>query len=151
MIVLRNFEPKDLSRVYDIERKSFKDPYHVLFLMNLYDLYPEGFFVAERYGVVVGYAISRQEGAGGHVLAIAVDPMERRKGIGNALMRRVLDHFIGLGLSDVWLEVRVSNSNAIKFYKDLGFVEKRIMVGYYSDGEDAVILEKKLPDGGELT
>ncbi len=151
MIVIRNFEPKDLSRVYDIERKSFKDPYHVLFLMNLYDLYPEGFFVAERYGVVVGYAISRQEGASGHVLAIAVDPMERRKGIGNTLMRRVLDHFISLSLSDVWLEVRVSNSNAIRFYKDLGFVEKRIMVGYYSDGEDAVILEKKLPDGGELT
>ncbi len=144
MIVIRNFEPRDLSRVYEIERESFKDPYHVLFLMNLYDLYPEGFFVAEKNGVVMGYVISRQEGSSGHVLAIAVDPRARGTGIGTALMQRVMDLFLSLGLTDVWLEVRLSNLNAIKFYKDLGFVESRIMVGYYSDGESAVVLEKKL-------
>lgn len=143
MIFIRNFRPADLSRVYDIEKQSFKDPYHVLFLINLYDLYPDGFFVAEKDGIVIGYAISRVIDTRGHVLAIAIAPEYRLQGIGKALMNRVIQHFLDNGIKSVWLEVRASNRGALMFYKKLGFYEVRVMKGYYSDKEDAVVLEKR--------
>lgn len=144
MILVRKFRPTDLGRVYNIERRSFKDPYHVLFLMNLYDLYPEGFFVVEKNGMVIGYVISREVERSGHVVAIAVAEDHRRNGIGGVLMRRVAEHFLSVDVKHLWLEVRVSNEAAIKFYKSLGFGEQTVMKGYYSDGEDAVILERWL-------
>lgn len=142
MIVIRNFRPTDLSRVYDIEKRSFKDPYHVLFLINLYDLYPEGFFVAEKNGVVVGYIISRKIGGSGHILAIAVAPEHRRMGIGKALMERVVQHFLANNVKRIWLEVRASNKGAIIFYKKIGFHVVKTVRRYYADKEDAVVLEK---------
>jgi ribosomal-protein-alanine N-acetyltransferase len=46
------------------------------------------------------------------------------------------------GVVELWLEVRVSNTRAVKFYKRLGYVEKGILKGYYADGEDAMLLKK---------
>ena len=144
MLLVRGFTPRDLGRVYDIECKSFKDPYHVMVLLNLYELYPESFFVAEEDGVVVGYVISRRVDTSGHVLAIATDPGHRGRGIGKVLMATVMEHFLKIGARDIWLEVRASNEVAIWFYKGLGFGEAGRARGYYSDGEEALIFKKKL-------
>lgn len=144
MIFIRNFKPKDLGKVYEIECESFADPYHVMFLLNLYELYRDTFFVAEKDGIVVGYVISRVVSDRGHVLAIAVDPKHRKKGIGRALMDVVEERLRESKAREIWLEVRVSNRGAIEFYKKLGFVERGFMPHYYSDGEDAIILKKYL-------
>jgi ribosomal protein S18 acetylase RimI-like enzyme len=40
------------------------------------------------------------------------------------------------------LEVRKSNIAAIQFYERRGFRETGLLVGYYSDGEDGVSMEK---------
>jgi ribosomal-protein-alanine N-acetyltransferase len=142
MILIRKFRPADLNRVYEIECKSFKDPYNVLFLLNLYELYSETFLVAEKNGVVVGYVIARQVDGKGHVIAIAVEPKHRCQGIGKALMEAIMRIFESVGVREVFLEVRVSNIPAIKFYENLGFKKEEILPAYYSDGEDGVLLRK---------
>jgi ribosomal-protein-alanine N-acetyltransferase len=48
------------------------------------------------------------------------------------------------GAEAVYLEVRVSNKEAISLYKKLGFEEVRIVKEYYRDGEDAYVMVKKL-------
>jgi ribosomal-protein-alanine N-acetyltransferase len=144
LIHIRRFKLTDLGRVYEIECKSFKDPYHVLFLLNLYELYHDTFYVAEKNGIVVGYVISRKVNTSGHILAIAVDPNHRRQGIGSILMEVVTDKLRREGAEEIWLEVRVSNTGAIQFYKKLGFEKKGYIPHYYSDGEDAIILKKYL-------
>lgn len=144
MIVVRKFEPKDLSRVYEIECKSFKDPYHVMFLLNLYELYSESFFVAEKNGYVVGYAISRRINDKGHIIAIAVDPPNRGRGLGKALMEATTETLKSLGVREVFLEVRASNKGAIRFYETLGFMRRGVLKSYYSDGEDGILLKKSL-------
>jgi ribosomal-protein-alanine N-acetyltransferase len=141
MMLIRNFAPGDLTPVYDIESKSFPDPYDALFLLNLYQMYPETFFVAEVDGLVVAYVISRSVRDRGHIMAIAVDPPFRGRGIGTALMERTMMKMKEMNLKGIWLEVRVSNTRARAFYRKLGFTEKRILPGYYSDHEDAVVLE----------
>lgn len=145
MILVRKFRPTDLNRVYEIECKSFKDPYNILFLLNLYELYSETFLVAEKNGYVVGYVISRQINGKGHVIAIAVDPGHRCRGIGKALMEVTMRVFESLGVGEIYLEVRTSNIPATKFYEKLGFERKGILPAYYSDGEDGVLLKKTFP------
>lgn len=144
MIVVRRFKPRDLNRVYEIECKSFKDPYHVMFLLNLYELYSETFFVAEKNGYVIGYVISRKIDNKAHIIAIAVDPVNRSRGVGKALMEATMKAFKSTGVREVYLEVRASNAQAIRFYESLGFQKKGLLRSYYSDGEDGVLLIKSL-------
>lgn len=138
--IIREFNIRDLKRVHEIERKSFKDPYHPLFLLELYDLFPATFLVAEINFRVVGYIIARKVNGKGHIIAIAVDPEYRNQGIGTALMHEIIERLRMRGVRKIWLEVRKSNKRAIKFYKQLGFKIDGISPSYYSDGEDAVIL-----------
>ncbi len=142
MILVRNFLPSDLPVVYDIETKSFPDPYDALFLLNLYQMYPETFLVAEMDSLVMGYVISRTVGHRGHILAIAVSPPFRGRDIGRRLMEDITARLKIRNVSAVWLEVRVSNEKARRFYEGLGFRAVRTIPRYYSDGENAIILEK---------
>lgn len=142
MIFIKEFDMGDLRRVYEIESKSFTDPYHPVFLLNLYEMYSETFLVALENEVVVGYVISRVVDSSGHIIAIAVDPEKRRREIGKALMVETIKRLKEFGVKNVWLEVRMSNYDAIEFYKSLGFVGGGTVSAYYSDMEDAIILKK---------
>ena len=142
MTIVRKFKPMDLKRVYEIECKSFKDPYHVMFLLSLYELYSETFFVAEKNGYVVGYVISRKMDNKVHIIAIAVDSVNRGMGLGSALMEATMNAFESTGIREIYLEVRVSNTQAIRFYEAIGFQKKGLLRSYYSDGEDGVLLKR---------
>ena len=51
------------------------------------------------------------------------------------------------GAKSLYLEVRVSNAVARKFYAERGFVPTYLRKGYYENGEDAVIMEREVePD-----
>lgn len=142
MVFVREFNVGDLGRVYEIESRSFTDPYHPIFLLNLYETYPRTFLVALENEMVVGYVISRAIDSSGHIIAIAVDPKKRRREIGKTLMAETIKRLKRFGVNHIWLEVRISNKDAIEFYRKLGFVKGGIVRGYYSDSEDAIILRR---------
>ncbi|MDE5729312.1 MAG: GNAT family N-acetyltransferase [Clostridia bacterium] len=48
------------------------------------------------------------------------------------------------GAKKVFLEVRVSNSNAMKLYLKNGFKGVYARTRYYSDGEDGLVMVKEL-------
>lgn len=143
-VAIRKFQVKDLKRVYEIEKESFKDPYNPFFLLQLYELFSDTFLVAEVGGRVVGYIIARRVGTRGHIIAIAVDPKYRGRGIGTILMQVILEKLKKRGVEIVWLEVRISNKRAISFYRKLGFEYTDFYPRYYADGEDAIILTLRL-------
>ena len=113
-MVIREFNIKDLRRVYEIERKSFKDPYHPLFLLELYDLFPSTFLVAEVNFRVVGYVIARKINGEGHIIAIAVDPEYRRRGIGSALMHEVIERLRNKGVKKINKNMRTPGTSVLK-------------------------------------
>jgi ribosomal-protein-alanine N-acetyltransferase len=43
-----------------------------------------------------------------------------------------------------YLEVRMTNEQAVELYKKLGFEITRTTHGYYADGEDAYVMSRKL-------
>jgi ribosomal-protein-alanine N-acetyltransferase len=152
---LRKFMPDDLQRVIHINRFCLPENYMDFFFMDLYQRFPETFIVAEEEGKIVGYIMCRIEvglanyGLGGlirkgHVVSIAVLPQGRHKGVAQALMTAAMKGMVYYKAKLCYLEVRVTNDPGVSLYKKLGFEISRTLNGYYSDGEDAYVMTKKL-------
>lgn len=76
---------------------------------------------------------------------IAIKEKFRKKGIGQKLLNETIGDLKNQKISEVWLEVRKSNENAIKFYRKNGFTKKSERKNYYQNPrEDALILLLKL-------
>jgi ribosomal-protein-alanine N-acetyltransferase len=154
-IMLRKFAVNDLASVTQINTACLPENYTDIFFVDLYRRYPETFVVAEEDGKIVGYIMCRIEmglsnfglsgvAKKGHVVSVAVLPEHRRKGVGKALVLKALDGMRGYGSKQCYLEVRVTNQEAISLYKKLGFEVARAIHGYYADGEDAFVMSVKL-------
>ena len=152
---LRKFAPDDLQSVMQINRETLPENYSDYFFMDLYERFPETFIVAEEGGRIAGYIMCRIEvglsnfGLGGlirkgHVVSIAVLPTYRRKGIAQALLNKSMEGMRFYKAKQCYLEVRVTNDAGVGLYKKLGFEVSRTVHGYYSDGEDAYVMSKKL-------
>jgi ribosomal-protein-alanine N-acetyltransferase len=152
---LRKFKMDDLQSVMQINRVCLPENYTDMFFVDLHQRFPETFIVAEDKGATVGYTMCRIEvglssfGLGGlirkgHVVSIAVLPDYRRKGVATALMKAVMEGMNYYKARQIYLEVRITNAAAIDLYKKLGLDITRTIAGYYSDGEDAYVMSKRL-------
>ncbi len=152
---LRKFKPDDLQSVMQINRETLPENYSDYFFMDLCERFPEAFIVAEEDGKIVGYIMCRIEvglsnfGLGGlirkgHVVSIAVLPKFRRKGVAQGLLNTAMQGMATYKAKQCYLEVRVTNDPGVSLYKKLGFEVSRTVHGYYSDGEDAYVMTKKL-------
>jgi len=152
---LRKFIPDDLQNVMQVNRVCLPENYTDFFFIDLHQRFPETFIVAEENSQMAGYIMCRIEvglsnfGFGGlirkgHVVSIAVMPEQRRKGVARALITKALEGMEYYKAKQCFLEVRVTNDTAISLYKKLGFEITRTISGYYSDGEDAYVMTKKL-------
>ncbi len=152
---LRKFTPDDLQAVMRINRLCLPENYTDMFFMDLHQRFPETFIVAEENGEITGYIMCRIEvglsnmGLGGlvrkgHVVSIAVMPKSRRKGVATALIKTAITGMAYYKAKQIFLEVRVTNQAGIELYKKLGLEVSRTISGYYSDGEDAYVMTKRL-------
>ncbi|BAN90691.1 ribosomal protein S18-alanine N-acetyltransferase [Aeropyrum camini] len=81
----------------------------------------------------------------GHLVSIAVRPKFRGRGIGSMLLSETIYVMENVYKVDaIFLEVRVSNTPAIRLYEKFGFRKVRRIRGYYRDGEDAFVMVKRL-------
>jgi ribosomal-protein-alanine N-acetyltransferase len=74
-----------------------------------------------------------------HILSVATLPDFRRRGLGRALLRHVIDFANARGGRTVLLEVRPSNHAALDLYRAFGFVTARIRPRYYADNQEDAI------------
>jgi len=150
---IRKVESKDLPEIMGINRRSFVLPYSSSVFREFYRDHRYAFLVAELDGAVVGYSMSRilkrlnLRGFGvkriGHIMSIAVHPDHRRMGIGKELLSSTMKILWEKDATEAHLEVRVSNQLARDIYRSFGFREDRVLEGYYSDGEDGILMVKK--------
>jgi N-alpha-acetyltransferase 30 len=92
----------------------------------------------------------------GYIGMLAVQSSYRRKGIGKALVRNVLQRMKDMGCQAVTLETEVSNTTAQRLYQDsFGFVREELLVRYYLNFNDAYRLrlwfDSKSETRSELT
>jgi ribosomal protein S18 acetylase RimI-like enzyme len=82
----------------------------------------------------VGFAVVRGDG---YVLFLAVRTDRRGEGVGRSLVEKTAeDH------DKLTCHTRVSNTNAVEFYRHLGFEVERRVGNYYQDGETSVYLSR---------
>ena len=93
---------------------------------------------------LVGYAGGWVVDGDLQILKVGVDPAWRRHGIARVLLARVADDARNLGARTSSLEVRAGNAGAQALYAALGYDAGR-RPRYYSDGEDALIMQGLLP------
>jgi [ribosomal protein S18]-alanine N-acetyltransferase len=75
------------------------------------------------------------------IMNIAVDPEQRRRGYGSALLADLLATARTQSITAVTLEVRRSNRGAINLYERHGFRQVGVRPRYYSDNlEDALVM-----------
>lgn len=75
------------------------------------------------------------------IATIAVDPRYQRRGIGRMLLHACEER---TKLPRVKLSVRISNHGAIMLYEKEGYQTVDVWGRYYSDEEDALVMEKIL-------
>lgn len=138
---IRTFRPEDLEQVSAIEQASFKDPYPTYFLSQLARDNPNSFLVVTIDNEIVGYGVIDHWEDHDHLISIAILPRHRRKGLGEKLLVE-LERTRDKGRS-LRLEVRQSNLPAINLYSKMGYGKVGTSEGYYTDGEDAIIMEKR--------
>ncbi|MGX6428939.1 ribosomal protein S18-alanine N-acetyltransferase [Levilactobacillus yonginensis] len=82
-----------------------------------------------------------------HITNIAVLPEFQSRGLGRFLLGVMIKKARQMGYKSVSLEVRVSNQNAQKLYRELNFEQSGIKRGYYfGDHEDAADMTLYLND-----
>jgi [ribosomal protein S18]-alanine N-acetyltransferase len=144
-VEFRTLGPEHLTAIEQIERRTYPTPWsRSMFAGEIAK--PSSICVgAFEPGTdkLVGYLVIARYVDAWHVMNIAVAPDLQRRGIATLL----LEHLFELTADDphrgYTLEVRVSNTSAIKLYERVGFRSRGIRRGYYTDNhEDALIMWK---------
>jgi len=80
-----------------------------------------------------------------HLYKILTHPKDRKKGRGSKLLNRALEMLCDVGIRQVYLEVAEKNTAAIKLYEKWGFKALHLKKKFYSNGDNAWVMEKILP------
>ena len=139
--MIRIATSNDLADILSIEKNVFKHPWSKEQLSWELNSQPtaENYVMIAR-GNMIGYLFSHVVVDDVQILNIAIDIPFQHKGYGEQLLSYLLDQFNTD--SSIHLEVRKSNFPAINLYLKFGFHETGTRKGYYTDGEDAIIMQR---------
>lgn len=152
---MRDFRPEDFEILWNIDQKCFAPGIaYSRRELSIYIRRRESFTVvaesssgksqsqgSEIVGFIVAEASSRRIG---HIISIDVLPSARRFGIGSKLLGSAEERLRSDGCRAVVLETAVDNVSALSFYKRHFYHVIKAVPRYYSNGTDALVLEKPL-------
>ncbi|KAA0003724.1 MAG: GNAT family N-acetyltransferase [Thermoplasmata archaeon] len=141
-MIIRKFRYEDLESVTMLAYSSLEEGYTPDFFLTLWETSPNGFIIAEEERVV-GFILGVLTDIHSlRILMLCVEKAKRRKGVGTALIKALIQNFPRV--ERVYLEVKVNNKGAIKFYEKLGFRIIDFLPHFYNDGTDGYLMEKRL-------
>lgn len=141
---VRSWEQKDITKLAEMERRCFSDPWTEQMLADTLKLPVYHGFLVEEQGEILGYASMIVVCEDAEVGNIAVDLPFRGRGLSKVLMDAMHERAKSLGATQCFLEVRVSNAVAISLYQKYGYEKYGVRAKYYADGEDAFVMKKSL-------
>ena len=140
-LTFREMKRNDADAIAAIEAKSFAMPW------SREDFWREAqnelatYIVGELDGRIVAYAGAWVSFNQAEVMNVAVEPEFRGQGIGTIIFGELIRAVKLRGATSITLEVRPSNTAAIKLYESFGLRSVGRRKGYYLDnGEDALIM-----------
>lgn len=130
-IIIDKARITDAKIIFSLENEIFSEARTLSDIENFISSPVSVFNVARLGADIVGYIIVY----GDDIISIAVRDECRRAGVGGELLKSVL-----VTKTELFLEVRESNTQAISFYKKYGFNSVGNRKKYYPDGENAIIM-----------
>ena len=145
-VSLRALRENDLNAVMAIELRGYPYPWtRGIFLDCLRAGYPG--LAMEQDGLLIGYGVLSLAADEAHVLNICIDPLVQSRGLGRQLLRALVEMARNRGAQRVFLEVRPSNTPALRLYHSEGFNEIGRRPRYYPAAqgrEDALVMAIEL-------
>ena len=142
--VLRPMREHDLTRVVAVEQRSYNYPWSMgVFSDCLRAGYCCWVIEAPDSDQLGGYGIMTVAAGESHILNVCINPDFRRRSFGHLLMLRLTELAKAHKAEHCFLEVRPSNTVALRLYQRLGFRRIGLRRGYYpavGGREDAVVL-----------
>ncbi len=136
-------ERQHIKEIAKLERICFSEPWSEGTILSAF-INTTKFFVAVKGEKVLGYIGISCVADEGYIANLAVYPEFRGQSVATALLERVFSLARDLSLSFVSLEVRESNTAAIKLYEKTGFKLEGKRPNFYSNPkEDALILTRR--------
>ena len=140
-IVIREMELQDIGQVAELERECFSEPWSEASLRDSFAQKQYHFLVAASGERVLGYIGLCRILDEGDITNVAVTSSARRLGIGERLLRQLLDACNHNGVFAVTLEVRTGNEAAIRLYEKCGFRTEGVRKNFYRNPtEDALLM-----------
>lgn len=150
---IRPYQVEDFHSLWEIDQSCFPPGIsYTQFELKTYIHRPSAFtLVAEKAALdaenadIMGFIVGERTPRGrGHIITIDVRAEARRHGLGSLLLDSAELEFRLRKCGIVRLETAVDNVAALSFYKRHGYNVIRSIPRYYSNGVDALLLEKDL-------
>ncbi|MDB6100187.1 MAG: ribosomal-protein-alanine N-acetyltransferase [Gammaproteobacteria bacterium] len=145
-VLIRPMAESDVSDVIAVERASYQFPWSEGIFR---DCLRVGYVcrVVTMNDAIIGYGVMSVGAGEAHILNLCISVAYRCRGVGNRLLTYLIDRGAATGMSEVFLEVRPSNTSAIRLYLSVGFEQVGMRRGYYQavgGREDAAVLKLAL-------
>lgn len=142
----------DLVDVFEIEQRVYPFPWTRLNFEDALASNNLAQVLRDAQGQMLGYLVALSGVDEMHLLNITVRPESQGQGYASCMMDALEAICRSRGLSQIWLEVRRSNSRARSFYEGLGFKEVGLRRAYYpadeGQREDATLMSLILARSG---
>jgi ribosomal-protein-alanine N-acetyltransferase len=144
---IRQANKDDLDAIFSLEKICFKEEtFHTRQLRYLLLKAKSIVLVAEIEGNIIGSMIIllRKHILNARIYSLNVHPEYRRMGIASSLMDFLLDLLEKNGYDNITLETGINNTAAQNLYRSKDFHVDRKLSNYYTNGDDALHLIRKL-------
>ncbi len=141
---LHQFEKGDLDSLMEFLDHNLTENYRKEVFLNIKKKWPDGFLLIKDQQKIIGVgcgAILPNEKL--RILIVALEKEYQGRGLGTKLMDQMISAAMIFGITKVTLEVR-KDSQAINFYRKLGFSSVDVLPCYYQDGCDGIVMERQL-------
>lgn len=137
-------EHDHVPQIARLEKVCFSDPWSESSILSELSNPLSHWLVAMDGDRVAGYIGSQAVLDSADIMNVAVAPEYRREGIGETLIALLERSLAEIGVNTLLLEVRISNTAAIRLYGKCGFTQVGVRKNYYlKPKEDALIFRKE--------
>lgn len=144
-MLIRDWKYEDILKISEMEKDIFSsEAWSYKTLASIFGMQTFSGVVCEDGGEIAGYGGVTVAADSADIGNIAVAENYRNGGIGTAILNELCKRAKAGGAEKVFLEVRVSNSAAMKMYLKCGFAGVYARTRYYPDGEDCLVMVKNL-------
>lgn len=149
---IRDYRPQDFETIWAIDQCCFAPEIaYSRGELRFYIHRPRAFTLIAEWDSsgsepprIVGFLVAERSRAIGHIITIDVLAEARRSRVGSTLLSAAEERLRSAPCQLVRLETAVDNRSALHFYKRHGYDVIKVVPHYYSNGVDALLLEKNL-------